>query len=103
MSCCKEKLDSPKNDGGGNILGGILFFIVGFVVITVLLPFIWLAGIYFLFNSAILNKSSTILPSMTFFYNLLNKNKEVDEDEEVDEYNVDDYELMDYQIIEDDE
>lgn len=99
MSCCKNKLDSPVNNGEQNVLGGIGFFIVGFIVITIAIPFIWLAGLYFLFNSAILNKSTNILPSMGVIYKLLTKKTEYSEEEE--EYNVDEYELMDYQIIDD--
>jgi len=109
MSCCKSNVDSPLDGEKESILSRVIVFIVTLFLLTILTPFFWLIGVYFIFNSFILNKNNTIIPSMIFLYKIINKNKDKEnlnddnEIEDIDIDNVDNYELMDYQMVDDDE
>lgn len=107
MSCCKNNTPLEGVDNKNiSVLGKILFFIIGFTLITMLLPVIWGVLIYFLFNSSIRNKDTNILPAMTFIWNVILKqdksNDEDDDDDDEDDnesFDEDDYELLDYEKI----
>jgi len=102
-------VDSPLDGEKESILSRVIVFIVTLFLLTILTPFFWLIGVYFIFNSFILNKNNTIIPSMIFLYKIINKNKDKEnlnddnEIEDIDIDNVDNYELMDYQMVDDDE
>lgn len=103
MSCCKNNTPlEGVDDKNVSISGKILFFIIGFSVITILLPVIWGVLIYFLFNSSIRNKDTNILPAMTFIWNVIlkqDKSNDDEDDEDDESFDEDDYELLDYEKI----
>lgn len=104
MACytCKKGTSievSEKNDT--NIFLRILYFLLGIVVITVITPVVFLIGVYMLFNTMILDKSTDIMPSFSIAAQLLNKFRAKDEDDEEEDdeiydedFNPDDYELI---------
>ncbi len=105
MSCCKNT--SPIN-GEKEIVSlwsRISFFSIGFIIITISLPFIWLVLLYFLFNNSLLNKDTNITPIMVYLWdNIVNKKNNITEDDDDDGedvlgYNEEDYELLDYEEI----
>lgn len=102
MACytCKKGTSIEVNEQNDtNIFVRILYFLLGVVIIGLLTPVIVSIGVYMLFNTMVLDKSTNIMPSFTMAAQLLNKitNKKVDNDEEEDDYeelNPDDYELI---------
>lgn len=101
MAChsCKSSNTRPVIDGkdGTNIFTRLIYFIIGVCIILILAPIVVIVGIYMLFNTTILDKSTEILPSITFLGNMLTKKKDIGDDESTDiedEFNPEDYELV---------
>ena len=102
MGCtsCKSKttsvnVASDDNKNKRNIVSRVLSFILGIVILAVLLPVLFIAGVYIPFNSAIMDRPTNLLPSLSYFGGILmNKNKEDDEIVDLDAIDADDYELI---------
>lgn len=100
MACytCKNKTSiEVTGENKTNIFLRILYFLIGVMVVIFVTPILGLVGIYMLFNTMVLNKSTEIMPSLTILADLMSKIRRKDIDEEDDEeenLNPDDYELI---------
>lgn len=104
MSCnsCKSKtigINTNLNKSKINILLRIVYFLVGVVAIILIVPIITVVGIYMLFNTIVLDKSTEIMPSLTYLGKLLRKKNSDSDDEFIDDDNLDDYELLNVEEI----
>ena len=81
-----------------NIFLGALFFIIGVLILIMILPLILCVGVCILFNSAILDKGTNLLPSLTYIGNVIlnkkNKNDDFDNNSLDDELNEENYEIV---------
>jgi len=102
MSCysCKNKNTSIEvsNENKSNFFLRLLYFIIGVLVLIIITPIIVLIGMYMLFNTIVLDKSTEIMPSISLISELISKLKKPshEEDEEFDdeEFDEDNYELI---------